>query len=98
MEEMRQLIGKRQTDLEGSSSRFRHRSVFETPLRESSPSLENISTPKVDETILTEADQDLVKALGYQTTLQDHLKQVQADLREVTQTLAFIMQFSYQVS
>ncbi|KAG6833910.1 hypothetical protein H0H87_007921 [Tephrocybe sp. NHM501043] len=91
LEEMRQLIGRRQVEGE-FTPRSRPRSLFETP----SKSLPPMGTPSTSaladsartvESLVTEADKNLACAVANQDALQLDIKQISVDLREKTSEL-----------
>ncbi|GLB33962.1 putative guanine nucleotide exchange factor for Rho/Rac/Cdc42-like GTPases [Lyophyllum shimeji] len=80
MEEMRQLIGRRQLEGEGTP-RTRPRSVFDTPTRGPPPA--NISdTLHAIEALVSEADRDLERAVSNQKALQQGLRRISVELEE----------------
>ncbi|KAG5648922.1 hypothetical protein DXG03_000271 [Asterophora parasitica] len=88
MEEMRQLIGRRQLDGEGTP-RSRPRSVFDTPprLTTPTPSVNNTQAARALEALASEADKDLAKAASRQDALQLDLKKFSADLKDKSNEL-----------
>ncbi|KAK2466062.1 hypothetical protein APHAL10511_001704 [Amanita phalloides] len=77
MEEMRQVIGRRQGDY---APRTRPRSVFEP-----TPALDKSHADKVAQVVddlVTETDNNLHRAMSHQENLQDSLRKIVADFRE----------------
>ncbi|KAF5388006.1 hypothetical protein D9615_000543 [Tricholomella constricta] len=85
MEEMRQLIGRRQLEGEGTP-RSRPRSVFDTPPR-AIPSANATGTARAIEKLVSEADRDLARAVSNQDALQLDLQQVSVALKEKSSEL-----------
>ncbi|PFH51280.1 hypothetical protein AMATHDRAFT_75013 [Amanita thiersii Skay4041] len=84
MEEMRQLIGKRQTDV---APRHRPRSVFESmPVKVSqAPVVDKSQMDKIVQSVddlISEADSDLARALSTQEKLQNSIRRLGAGFRE----------------
>jgi len=80
MEEMRQLIGRRQAD---GTPRSRSRSTaFDMPSQSSAPA-KMIDVLRSIETLASEADQDLSRAVSCQETLQKDIVEVTTGLKEV---------------
>lgn len=82
MEEMRQLIGRRQFEGE-STPRSRTRSVFDSPTRSITPSNSVLDASRSIDVLVADADRDLAKAASSQQTLQNDLKHVSVGLKEV---------------
>ncbi len=84
MEEMRQVIGRRQGDY---TPRSRPRSTFDM---NQAPTIDKArvdrSAQAVDD-LVVEADNDLVQAVSHQDKLQESLRKLTADYREVSHTL-----------
>jgi protein ECT2 len=81
MEEMRQLIGRRQAD---GTPRSRPRStVFDTPTSQSSAQANVIDVSRSIETLASEADKDLSRAVSCQETLRQDIVEVATGLKEV---------------
>ncbi|KAG6911239.1 hypothetical protein DXG01_003106 [Tephrocybe rancida] len=94
LEEMRQVIGRRQLDGEGTP-RSRPRSLFDTPSK-SLPPLGISSTPltptntdstRVVETLVAEADRNLARAVSNQDALQLDLKHICVDIKQKSSEL-----------
>ncbi|KAG6854872.1 hypothetical protein C0991_012062 [Blastosporella zonata] len=91
LEEMRQVIGRRQLEGEGTP-RSRPRSLFDTP----SKSLPPMGTPSISssadstlamEALVAEVDRNLARAISNQDVLQLDLKYISADLKEKSSEL-----------
>lgn len=79
MEEMRQLIGRRQVD---GTPRSRPRStVFDTP-SQSSTQANVADISRSVGTLVSEADRDLSRAVSYQATLRQDIMEVATSLKE----------------
>ncbi|KAG5653030.1 hypothetical protein H0H81_002652 [Sphagnurus paluster] len=87
MEEMRQLIGRRQ--LEGESTpRSRARHIFDTPTRSTTPLLSTATeAARGIEVLACDADRDLARAVSSQDALQLDLKQMAVELKEKSNEL-----------
>ena len=81
MEEMRNLIGRRQEETPRSRPRT---AIFSTPSRTSSETSEEVS--RTIDMLVADADQDLVKAQSNQDTLQNELRRLASEFKEVLQT------------
>jgi hypothetical protein len=80
MEEMRQLIGRRQAD---GTPRSRPRSaVFDTP-SQSSTQANVVDVSRSIETLVSEADRDLSRAVSFQETLRQDIVEMATGLKEV---------------
>lgn len=84
MEEMRALIGKRQTGELTSVARTRS-SIFDTP--RSLPSSGSDELSRKLEDLISDVDKSLVQALSHQEALQNELKALTAQFREVSYSL-----------
>ena len=85
MEEMRNLIGRRQEE----TPRVRPRTaIFTTPSRTSSETSEEVS--RTIDMLVADADQDLVKAQSSQDILQNELRRLASEFKEVLQTFSFL--------
>jgi hypothetical protein len=85
MEEMRNLIGRRQEE----TPRGRTRSaIFTSPSRTSSETSEEVS--RTLDMLVADADQELVKAQSNQDILQNELHRLASEFKEVLQTIFFI--------
>lgn len=83
MEEMRQLISRRQ--IEGDTPRkwTRTQTVYDTPTK-AGPSSKMSDPAGSIETLINEVDVKLMRAASYQTALQSDLKEVSNNLKEVS--------------
>ena len=81
MEEMRNLIGRRQEETPRSRPRT---AIFSTPSRTSSETSEEVS--RTIDMRVADADQDIVKAQSNQDTLQNELRRLASEFKEVLQT------------
>lgn len=80
MEEMRQLIGRRQAE---GTPRSRPRStIFDTP-SQSSTHTNVVDALRSLETLASEADKDLSRAVSFQETLRQNIVEMAVDCREV---------------
>ncbi|KAG6869324.1 hypothetical protein C0993_000077 [Termitomyces sp. T159_Od127] len=84
LEEMRQVIGRRQLEGDGLS-RSRPHSVFDTPSKthtSSGTSTTIVDTARNVETLVSETEKSLARAVTSQDTLQLNIKQMSAELKE----------------
>ena len=79
MEEMRNLIGRRQE--ETPRGRTRTAAVFAIPSRTSSETSEEVN--QTFDMLVADADQDLVKAQSHQDILQNELRRLASEFKEV---------------
>ena len=84
MEEMRQVIGRRQGEY---TPRSRPRSTFDMNRTPTVDKSQVDRSAQVVDDLVVEADNDLVQAVSHQDKLQDGLKKLIADYREVSRTL-----------
>jgi hypothetical protein len=82
MEEMRQLIGRRQLDV---TPRSRPRSAVFDPPSQSKSHTNVADVSRSIEALVSEAERDLCKAVSCQETLQKDIVGVAAGLKEVGQ-------------
>jgi protein ECT2 len=75
---MRNLIGRRQEDIPRGRTRT---AVFAIPPRTSSETSEEVS--RTLDMLVTDADQDLVKAQSHQDILQNELRRLASEFKEV---------------
>ena len=80
MEEMRNLIGRRQEDTPRSRTRT---AVFATPSRISSETSEEVN--RTFDMLVADTDKDLVKAQSNQDVLQNELRRLASEFKEVLQ-------------
>jgi hypothetical protein len=80
MEEMRQLIGRRQ--LEGVPRTRSRSTIFDTP-SQSSPSTNLSDASRSIETLVAAADKDLSRAVSCHETLRQDIMEVTTTLKEV---------------
>jgi hypothetical protein len=83
MEEMRQLIGRRQLD---GTPRSRPRSTVFDPPSQSTNNANVADVTRSIEALVSEAERDLSKAVSCQETLQKDIVEVAAGLKEVGQS------------
>ena len=81
MEEMRNLIGRRQEETPRGRTRT---AIFTTPSRTSSETSEEVS--RTIDMLVADADQDLVKAQSNQDILQNELRRLASEFKEVLRT------------
>ena len=81
---MRNLIGRRQEETPRSRPRT---AIFTTPSRTSSETFEEVG--RTIDTLAAEADQDLVKAQSNQDILQNELRRLASEFKEVLQSFFF---------
>ena len=78
MEEMRNLIGRRQEETPRGRTRT---AIFAIPSRTSSETSEEVS--RTLDMLVADADQDLVKAQSHQDILQNELRRLASEFKEV---------------
>ena len=86
MEEMRNLIGRRQEETPRSRPRT---AIFTTPSRTSSETSEEVS--RTIDILVADADQDLLKAQSNQDTLQNELRRLASEFKEVLQKFSLFL-------
>ena len=84
MEEMRNLIGRRQEETPRGRTRT---AIFTTPSRTPSETSEEVS--RTLDMLAADADQDLVKAQSNQDTLQNELRRLASEFKEVLSNIFF---------
>ena len=89
MEEMRNLIGRRQDDTPRSRTRT---AVFSTPSRASSEASDEVS--RTLDILVADADKGLVKAQSNQDILQNELRRLASEFKEVLQTSLAVLLLS----
>jgi hypothetical protein len=82
MEEMRQLIGRRQIEVDSTPRRVRPQSVYDAVTKNGVSTNTSDATRSIEASI-SEIDENLAKAASYQGVLQNDLKQVSIELKEV---------------
>ena len=95
MEEMRNLIGRRQEETPRGRTRT---AIFTTPSRtssETSDASRTIDTSRTIDMLVADADQDLVKAQSHQDILQNELRRLASEFKEVLQTFIAVLLLSY---
>lgn len=78
---MRNLIGRRQEETPRGRTRT---AIFTTPSRTSSETSEEVS--RTIDMLVADADQDLVKAQSNQDILQNELRRLASEFKEVLRT------------
>jgi hypothetical protein len=87
MEEMRALIGKRQTADLPPVARTQRTGIFEAPRPLPSSGASDDVSRKLED-LISDVDKNLVQALSHQETMQNELKIITAQFREVSRTFA----------
>jgi protein ECT2 len=86
MEEMRNLIGRRQEETPRGRTRT---AIFTAPSRTSSETSEEVS--RTIDMLVADADQNLVKAQSNQDVLQNELRRLASEFKEVLQTFLAVL-------
>ena len=89
MEEMRNLIGRRQEETPRGRART---AALAIPSRTSSETSEEVSG--TFDKLVADADQDLVKAQSHQDILQNELRRLASEFKEVLQTSLAVLLLS----